>query len=351
MVNDKTALVSSSGSNEYGQDKIELIKRTVCVGATNDELQMFLYTARRVGLDPLLRQIHAVKRWNAAAGREVMSIQTGIDGYRLIADRSGKLAGITDAEYDSEDKDHPNKATVTVSKLIDGTVKEFTASARWGEFAQYKKSKDGNPPEVNAMWAKMPYHMLGKCAEALALRKAFPFELSGLYADEEMLHEEDITNAPPINKPSPEIQRKSQKAAQAQGKNEAVICSECRVTNGHSSDCKYFKKPEEKAASTSQAPAGETKEDKFASRWASYVSEEGKAHDPAVHINANQGKLFYKIIKDCGLPEDEVKAWLQENCDTRHAPLIPKALFEAVLDGLDPEFAFHKEKPPVEDKF
>lgn len=158
-----------TGEN-FSREKIDLIKRTIAVGATDDELQLFLYTCQRTGLDPLAKQIYAVKR----SGK--MAIQTGIDGYRLIADRTGKLAGISDYIFDSEDGKMPGKATVTVKKLLDGgTIADFTATARWGEY------QAGGP-----MWAKMPYLMLGKCAEALALRKAFPADLSGVYTTEEM---------------------------------------------------------------------------------------------------------------------------------------------------------------------
>lgn len=165
----------------YSEEKIALIKQTVAVGATDLELQLFLYTAKRTGLDPLTRQIYAIKRWNSQAGKETMTIQTGIDGYRLIADRTNKLAGIADAVFDTEEAPHPGKATVTVTKIIDGMKCEFTASARWSEYVQTKKG--GDP---TAMWVKMPYLMLGKCAEALALRKAFPADLSGVYTFEEM---------------------------------------------------------------------------------------------------------------------------------------------------------------------
>lgn len=156
--------------HDYSREKIDLIKRTIAKDCSDDELQLFLYTCKRTGLDPLARQIYAIKR----NGR--MTIQTGIDGYRVIADRTGKLAGISDYQFDSEDKEKPGKATVTVRKAVDGgTIAEFTATARWGEYCA------GGP-----MWQKMPYLMLGKCAEALALRKAFPADLSGVYTTEEM---------------------------------------------------------------------------------------------------------------------------------------------------------------------
>jgi phage recombination protein Bet len=160
------------------EEKIDLIKSTVAKGATDTELELFLYQARKSGLDPLARQIHCVRRWNAKAEKMEMAIQTGIDGYRLIADRTGKYCG-SDEPIDSYGEDGLLlKSTVTIWKMIDGQRCGFTASARWSEY--YPGDKQG------FMWRKMPHVMLSKCAEALALRKAFPAELSGLYTFEEM---------------------------------------------------------------------------------------------------------------------------------------------------------------------
>jgi phage recombination protein Bet len=186
----------------FNREQVELIKQTVARGATDAELSLFLYTAQRTGLDPLTKQIHAIKRWDSSAGRETLAIQTGIDGYRLIADRTGKLAGIDDAEFDREDKTHPEKATVTVYKLINGEKCPFSASARWNEYCAFKK--DGTPM---ALWKKMPYLMLGKCAEALALRKAFPADLTGIYTFEEEMAQDG--SAPPLEVAAPIIKEAS----------------------------------------------------------------------------------------------------------------------------------------------
>jgi phage recombination protein Bet len=150
-----------------------------------EDLLFFLHACYRTNLDPLARQIYAVYRWDARLGREKMSVQVSIDGMRLVAQRSGSYGGQRDAVFMPEDEsaDHPTKATVTVYRLNpkSGRRMPVTASARWNEYVPI--GKDGNPA---GMWGKMPYLMLGKVAEALALRKAFPQELSGLYSAEEM---------------------------------------------------------------------------------------------------------------------------------------------------------------------
>lgn len=149
----------------------------------DDDMLLFLYVAKRTGLDPLTKQIFAIYRWNTRVGREVMTIQSSIDGMRLVAQRTKQYAGQDDVNYLPVDEStkYPIKASVTVYKVIEGQRVAFTASARWAEYVQ--TDKNGMP---TAMWGHMPYLMLGKCAEALALRKAFPNELSGIHTDEEM---------------------------------------------------------------------------------------------------------------------------------------------------------------------
>ena len=102
------------------REQVELIKRTVAKGTTDDELAIFLHVCKKTGLDPFTRQIHAIKRWNAAEQRESMAIQTGIDGYRLTASRTGEHMGTEDAVFDSEEGDYPGKASVTVYRLRNG---------------------------------------------------------------------------------------------------------------------------------------------------------------------------------------------------------------------------------------
>jgi phage recombination protein Bet len=155
------------------ESKIDLIRRTVAAGATADELELFFHQARRAGLDPLAKQIYFVKR----QGKGV--IQVGIDGLRLIADRTGAYAGSDDAEFSgSTERGFPAAAKVVVYKMVGNHRCPFGATARWDEY--FPGDQQG------FQWKRMPHAMLAKCAEALALRKAFPADMSGLYVHEEM---------------------------------------------------------------------------------------------------------------------------------------------------------------------
>lgn len=188
------ALARRTGSTAvmiHGQkmddQQLDLLTRTICKDADPDEFALFVQVCNRTGLDPFSRQIHAVKRYDSKARREVMSIQTGIDGYRLIAQRSGEYAGSDEPVFDTETAPHPNKATVTVYKVVQGVRCPVSRSARWDEYRQEYRHRQSGEMRLTPLWAKMPYTMLAKCAEAQALRAAFPQELSGVYTTEEMM--------------------------------------------------------------------------------------------------------------------------------------------------------------------
>lgn len=177
----------------FDQDQIDLIKRTICKDASNDELAFFLHVCKVTGLDPISRQIYAVQRWDSKAGRNIMSIQTSIDGFRLIADRSGKYQGQVGPFWCGEngvwkdvwfDQKPPKAARVGVNK--EGFKEPLWGVAVWDSYCQTYEDKKTGKRAPTSMWAKMPELMLAKCAEALALRKAFPQELSNLYTADEM---------------------------------------------------------------------------------------------------------------------------------------------------------------------
>lgn len=170
-------------------EQVDLIKRMIAKDATNDELQLFLHQCQRTGLDPLSKQIYAISRFSKRENRKVMSIQVSIDGARLIAERTGKYDSQEGPYWCGEDgvwsdvwlsNGHPSAAKVLVYKM--GSTRGTTGIAHWNEYADTSSN----------FWQSKPALMLAKCAESLALRKAFPQELSGLYTAEEMSQADTI---------------------------------------------------------------------------------------------------------------------------------------------------------------
>jgi phage recombination protein Bet len=156
-------------------EQTQLISTTIAPGCSNDELRLFAYACQRTGLDPFSKQIYAIKR----GGK--MTIQAGIDGLRAIAERTGQLDG-SETYWCGEDgvwadvwlNSKPPAAAKTVLHRK-GAAHPFVGVAR---FADYNAGQ--------GLWSKMPAAMIAKCAEALALRKAFPADMSGVYSTDEM---------------------------------------------------------------------------------------------------------------------------------------------------------------------
>lgn len=173
---------------EYNDEQIDLIKKLIAPKATHSELQLFLYQCNRTGLDALSRQIYAIHRNVKENNTWVskMTIQTSIDGFRVIAERSGDYGGQDEPKYEYDKDGKLLKATVVVYRFRGQN--RYSASvgvAYWNEYVPSAPS--------DMMWRKMPHIMLAKVAEALALRKAYPQDLSELYTEEEMQQADSIT--------------------------------------------------------------------------------------------------------------------------------------------------------------
>ena len=206
---------------DFSNAQLALIRKTVAADTNQDEFELFVHTARHLRLDPLRRQIYAFVYNKDKPAKRRMSIITGIDGFRTIAERTGNYRPDEDEpalEIDATAKSPANpagivKATVRVFKHSHGAWHKVTASAYWEEYAPLKEGwtdtvqvqngtwPDGNPKMVtkpapgaertltldtSGQWGKMPRVMLAKVAEALALRKAWPDDFSNVYAAEEV---------------------------------------------------------------------------------------------------------------------------------------------------------------------
>ncbi len=184
----------------FSRGQIEILKNSICKGVSNEEFEVFLMACAKTQLDPFMKQIYAVKRKMRkpdGSWGESMTIQTGIDGYRLIAERTGSYAPGPEPTYTMDNSGHLLSATAYIKKMTkDGTWHVVSASAYIDEYCQ--KGKDGQPM---GLWSSMPRTMLAKCAESQALRKAFPSEMSGVYTKEEMLQAEVEVFVPKISKP------------------------------------------------------------------------------------------------------------------------------------------------------
>ncbi len=164
------------GKGELTSDQIELIKRTICKGASNDELTLFIGQCNRTGLDPFSKQIYSIARGNQR------SIQVSIDGQRLVAARTGEYEGQVGPFWCGKGGEWVDvwleEAAPAAAKV--GVFRKGFKEPIWG-VARFKAYAQNSP-----FWTKMADTMIAKVAESLALRKAFPMELSGLYSPEEM---------------------------------------------------------------------------------------------------------------------------------------------------------------------
>lgn len=196
---DRLALVPrAEAAPKFSREQVDLIKTTIAKGASDPELALFLAQCERTGLDPFARQIYFIKRGG------IGKAEVSIDGFRVVAERTGEMDG-SESFWCGDDggwtdvwlkKEQPLAAKTIVYRK--GCTHPFVGVAKFSEY-----HVPGN------MWTKMPANQIAKCSEALALRKAFPHQLSGLYTDDEMAQAgpgaEDIVRV--VAAPLPETPR------------------------------------------------------------------------------------------------------------------------------------------------
>lgn len=186
------ALAIRRGQNFWDDKQRAALAVLGIKSASNGELAVFFHYCQRTGLDPFSRQIYMIARREKQDGQwvEKQTIQVGIDGFRVIRDRIADRAGL-DVEYedtiwyDADGQPHdvwlsPEPPVACRVVVIKGG-RRFPGVVRTAAYAAV--NKDG---EMVAQWRTQPDHMIEKCAEAFALRRAFPNDLGGLYIDDEM---------------------------------------------------------------------------------------------------------------------------------------------------------------------
>lgn len=183
-----TALAIHGEQSEWTVQQSAALRQLGLADAPKGDLSVFLHYCQRTGLDPFARQIYMIARWDSRSGGNKYTIQTSIDGLRIIAQRSGEYAGQTAPSWCGADgiwRDvWLDKTTPPAAAKIGIWRKGFTEpTVAVATLDSYCPMKNGKP---TGLWEKMPDVMLAKVAEALALRKSFPNDLSGIYSDDEM---------------------------------------------------------------------------------------------------------------------------------------------------------------------
>lgn len=170
------AEIAAATEIKFSDEDRSLIRETFARGVPEVEFRQLLRIAELRGLSPFLGQCHFVKRWNKDQGKDIWSVQVSIDGMRGQAEASGVYDGQDEPEFTYDDKGNLLTAKVRVYRR--DWRRPAVGLAHWGEHVQ--RTKDGRP---TFMWDSKPHIMLGKCAEAAGLRKAFPLRLGKLYTD------------------------------------------------------------------------------------------------------------------------------------------------------------------------
>lgn len=194
------------------QELIEVLRNSLYPGAADGSIKMVIGYCRASGLDPMQKPVHIVPIWDSKSSSMRDVVMPGIGLYRTQAARSGNYAGVSEPEFGPDVTEtlggveitYPSWCKVIVRRaLASGTIVDFAATERWKENYAIKGGKEKSIAP-NAMWLKRPYAQLAKCAEAQALRKAFP-EFGSAPTAEEMegkdLEPRDVTPQQPAGRP------------------------------------------------------------------------------------------------------------------------------------------------------
>ncbi|MCI1437097.1 MAG: phage recombination protein Bet [Acetobacter indonesiensis] len=176
---------------EKERELIHILKDSLYPGAADDSVRMVIGYCRAASLDVMKKPVHIVPMWDNKAKIMRDVVMPGIALYRIEASRTGEYIGKSEPEFGplitmelgGVRVRFPEWCRMTVRRLVHGRECEFTAKEYWLEnYATAKKDTDA----PNTMWKKRAFGQLAKCAEAQALRMAFPEQTGGTNTDDEM---------------------------------------------------------------------------------------------------------------------------------------------------------------------
>ena len=179
---------------EVTKAQMELVKRTVAKGLTNDEVDLFFYQCKRLGIHPLDKLIHPQKYKNKDGTFSLVFI-TSIEFMYAKAGMTGAYLGCTKPVWTGNPGEAGCKVEVAAQRLVNGQVAQFWGEAYWDEFCP--------PPGKDRFWRQFPRRMLPKCAKAQGMREGFAAELRGLYLHEEMEQAQEATYADALTQDFP----------------------------------------------------------------------------------------------------------------------------------------------------
>ncbi|WP_236244203.1 recombinase RecT [Streptomyces sp. CC210A] len=291
------------------------------VEASPAQLGIFFHYCKASGLDPFGRQIYMIKR--KSRGEIRWTIQTGIDGYRLIARRAADRAGQSIAYedfvwYDADGGEHTvwlrDEPPAACKAVIWRGDARFPAVAHWREYAPKVWDYEAQEYKLGGLWPQMPASQLGKVAEALALRRACPADLSGLHVDEEM------------------------HAADAAESRERVQAAAARLRNGKA------EQPEQSQRASKEPSSGDVVEAEVvdhdtgeeASDTASTpTSETSQPVDPRAELDGARGEV-QQLASQLGMSFDAVNERCFDNFGVSYQDASTEQL-RALLEALRPE--------------
>lgn len=301
----------------------------------------------------------------------------GFDATAIVIDRLGNEISSAESMCLNDEENWGNVPKYEWKDELDANGKKQWVPAKGDKKGYFKGSRIQVGTEPKPLFQLKSMAQTRACAKALRNVFSWVVVLAGFKPNvAEELSDSQFANgsegAPDTGKAAPQIQRKSEKAnplppvgaaapAKTAAATEPVICSECRIEDGHAPSCPYNPDNKNKATDTpanDQADHGDawegpepvasktedkpqlTKEEKNAAREKAWVEFAG--HDPKKHINYKQANLLFVVQSKMGISEEQMKDYMLKHLKVEHRPHIPKEVFTPLLDALDPKGEHHK---------